>query len=182
MKKALKIIGASFIIGLCVFISSELLFGGFKYASTWAFFVNFAFYQIYSLVIGGCNMVLFEYLNSRDWKGRNGLRAVTGVFSSFFVTLVTLFLLRMGTAIGLNGDSFTSFISYERSHIVNYVFGGAFTIIVVLIITFIYIYKANQEKKVQDSELVAKTVTAKFESLKSQLDPHFLFKYYKLNT
>lgn len=162
-------------IGLFVFISSELLFGDFQYASTWSFFVNFAFYQIYAFVIGGCNMILFEYLNSRDWKGRNGLRAVTGVFSSFFVTLITLFLLRMGTAIWLNGESFKAFISYESDHIVNYVFGGAFTIIVVLIISFVYIYKANQEKKVQDSELVAKTVTAKFESLKSQLDPHFLF-------
>ena len=56
-----------------------------------------------------------------------------------------------------------------------YVFGLVLTLIISLIFHAIYFYKALTEKRVKEQQIVAKTETAKYESLKSQIDPHFLF-------
>jgi len=56
-----------------------------------------------------------------------------------------------------------------------FVFGISVTAIISLFFYIFYFYKAVTERKITDSEVVAKTETAKYESLKSQLDPHFLF-------
>ncbi|MDT8417477.1 MAG: 2TM domain-containing protein, partial [Lutibacter sp.] len=53
--------------------------------------------------------------------------------------------------------------------------GLVITLIVSLVFHTIYFYKALNEKKVKEQQIVAKTETAKYESLKSQIDPHFLF-------
>ncbi len=39
----------------------------------------------------------------------------------------------------------------------------------------IYFYKKSQENKVKEQKIIAGTASAKFESLKNQIDPHFLF-------
>jgi len=39
----------------------------------------------------------------------------------------------------------------------------------------VYFYKKSQENKVKEQKIIAGTASAKFESLKNQIDPHFLF-------
>ena len=39
----------------------------------------------------------------------------------------------------------------------------------------IYFYKKSQENKVKEQKIIAGTASAKFETLKNQIDPHFLF-------
>jgi hypothetical protein len=43
------------------------------------------------------------------------------------------------------------------------------------IVYFFLIYKSKQENKVREHKIVAQSASAKFETLKSQIDPHFLF-------
>ncbi len=50
-----------------------------------------------------------------------------------------------------------------------------FTFFILLIVHFIYLYKGYQENKVKEQKIIAGTASAKFESLKNQIDPHFLF-------
>ena len=44
-----------------------------------------------------------------------------------------------------------------------------------MIVNFIYLYKWYQENKLKEQKVIAGNASAKFESLKNQIDPHFLF-------
>jgi hypothetical protein len=57
----------------------------------------------------------------------------------------------------------------------DYIIASVFTFIILLIVHFLYIYKGYQENKVKQQKIIAGTASAKFESLKNQIDPHFLF-------
>ncbi|MFT5790921.1 MAG: two-component system LytT family sensor kinase, partial [Saprospiraceae bacterium] len=71
------------------------------------------------------------------------------------------------------GGSYNDFIANESYR--NYTFGLWITLTIVIVFHAVYFFKKNQENKVKESQIVAKNQTAKFESLKNQLDPHFLF-------
>src|SRR5690606_1094094 len=50
-----------------------------------------------------------------------------------------------------------------------------FTLVISLFFHAFYFYKELQENKVKEQKVIAGTASAKFESLKNQIDPHFLF-------
>ena len=119
-------------------------------------------------------MFYFKYLETIPWKENSGPRRIlAGVIGSTIVSMVGLFVLRMATATLYGGQSVTEFLARET--IANYYFGLSVALIVVLIFHVVYFYSKDQKKKVKESQIVAKTESAKFESLKNQLDPHFLF-------
>ena len=95
------------------------------------------------------------------------------LIGSVLITIVGLFLLRMITAVWLEHKSIEEFWASESMR--NYYFGIWVTLTVVITFHVIYFYNKFQKRKVKESQIVAKTQTAKFESLKNQLDPHFLF-------
>ncbi|HSN48627.1 MAG TPA: 2TM domain-containing protein [Flavobacterium sp.] len=70
-------------------------------------------------------------------------------------------------------ETFSDFIANENAS--DYIVTSIFTFIILFIVHFIYIYKAYQENKVKEQKIIAGTASAKFESLKNQIDPHFLF-------
>lgn len=69
--------------------------------------------------------------------------------------------------------SLDEFLANEN--IGNYLFPLLFTIIVSLSFHLFYFYKALQERRVAEQKIIAGTASAKFDALKNQLDPHFLF-------
>lgn len=163
-----------FLIGVLVFIIGKLLSGGLYFDSFNDFLFDFTIYQSYAFVLGYSNAFFFQYLETRDWSKHSGVqRIVVGILGSTVISLAGLFLLRMLTAMGLEGKSYAQFMQTESGN--NYVFGLAISLIVVLVFHLVYFYSRIQKKKVQESQIIAKTETAKFESLKNQLDPHFLF-------
>jgi len=88
--------------------------------------------------------------------------------------MIGLAFLRFVTIVIINVNPLENFINdkYASSY---YTFGLIITLIITLIFHAIFFYKALTEKKVNEQQIVAKTETAKYESLKSQIDPHFLF-------
>ncbi len=174
MNKKSKNILIVFIIGTIVFIIGNVFYGGFQFNNFNDFLINFSFYQLYSFVIGLSNIAFFTYLEKRKWnENERIMRIVTGVVGSVIITLICLFILRMFTAMTMSNKTFYEFIANDSFK--NYQFGLWATLTIVIIFHFIYFYNKYQQKKVKESQIVAKTETAKFESLKSQLDPHFLF-------
>ncbi len=174
MNTLTKKILITFFIGTVIFILANVFYDGFQFDNINEFFIVFSFYQLYSFILGFTNLTFFSYLEKQIWNKGEGLkRIVVGVIGSVIITLSGLFILRVLTAIIYNGKTFSEFIQTERYE--NYTFGLWITLTIVAIFHFIYFYSKYQQKKIKESQIVAKTESAKFESLKSQLDPHFLF-------
>lgn len=175
MNNTSRNISINFIIGCLIFIIANLFFGNnFKYETTTELVIHFSFYQLYSFVLGFSNMYYFVYLENRQWKDGEMLkRILIGLVGSVTITMIGLFILRLATAILYNGNSLQDFIATESY--TNYTFGLWIILTINVIFHFIYFYNRYHKNKVKESQIVAKTETAKFESLKNQLDPHFLF-------
>ena len=164
----------TFLIGCAVFIIGNLMSNMFRYDNTIDFLIEFGFYQLYAFVLGYSNTLLFTYMEKLKWKKEELLkRIVIGIVSSTIITLLGLFLIRMITALSLKGLTFKVFISNET--ISNYVFGLWVTLTIVIIFHLAYFYNKYQQNKIKEQKVIAGTASAKFDALKNQLDPHFLF-------
>ncbi len=174
MQKVIKEIGIAFIIGTFVFIIGAVFFEDYTHHSTKHYLISFGFYQLYAFVLGFSNTAYFNFLEKISWKDNNGYkRIIIGVLGSIIITLIGLFLLRAFTSVVYNGNTFIYFIENEK--LINYRFGFWITMIIVLIFHLIYFYNRYQKRKIKEQKVIAGTANAKFDALKNQLDPHFLF-------
>ena len=174
MSKNTKNIFITFGIGCLVFLIGNALYKGFAFENMNALVLNLIFYQLYAFVLGYSNMYFFDYIERYPWKDKDSLKRISiGISGSIVITLVGLFILRMTTAMFYENESFDTFITNESYR--NYTFGLWITLTIVITFHAVYFFKKNQEEKVKESQIVAQTQTAKFDALKNQLDPHFLF-------
>lgn len=174
MHKHVKNIFITFFIGIGVFIIGSLLDNGFQFESAKEFAIEFTFYQVYAFVLGYSNMFYFTYLESLHWKKSEGVkRVIIGLVGSVIITLIGLFVLRMLTALFYFENSFEHFIANESLR--PYQFGLWITLSIVVTFHIIYFYNQYQQNKIKEQKVIAGTASAKFDALKNQLDPHFLF-------
>jgi hypothetical protein len=82
-------------------------------------------------------------------------------------------VLRALTAVIYNGKSFSAFLINEKFKY--YQFGLWVTLTIVVIFHVIYFYNRYQQNRIKEQKVIAGTASAKFDALKNQLDPHFLF-------
>lgn len=135
---------------------------------------NFIYTMLYSVVLYFANALIFIQLDKYFEKNRFHLkRLVIGFLASFFVSGLTIFFLRMIEDVGFENNTIQEFIQNEMP--ANYVVAMVITIIVSLVIHLVYFYKSYQENKLKEQKIIAGTASAQFESLKNQIDPHFLF-------
>ncbi|NLP57960.1 2TM domain-containing protein [Lutibacter sp. B1] len=174
MNKLSKEILINFFIGVIVFVIGNAFYNQLQFSSLYDFLISFAFYQVYTFVISFSNTRYFSYLDTLHWAdGEKVKRILVGFFGSIVITLADLFVLRLLTAVYYDRVTFKEFIVEESYK--NYTFGLWITLTIVTVYHFIYYYNEYQKRKVKDSQKFAKQESAKFESLKNQLDPHFLF-------
>jgi hypothetical protein len=176
MTKSVKNIFVTVIIGVAVFFIGNFLEGdrGFDFETTQELLTELAFYQLYSFVLGYANMFFFDYLEKFKWKKYIGAkRIIIGIIGSLVITLVCLFFLRYITESFYREISFLEFAKKEEFS--NYNFGLWVTLNIVLIFHAVYFYNRYQQKKIKEQKVIAGTASAKFDALKNQLDPHFLF-------
>ncbi|WP_179006187.1 histidine kinase [Winogradskyella forsetii] len=174
MKKSLKRIFITFGIGTAVFLVGHLFFEGFEFKSVNDFLIDFGFYQLYAFVLGYSNMAFFYYMEKRNWKtGDTIKRVIIGIIGATTITLIGLFLLRVFTAIVIYDIEFERFIAGESWR--GYSFGLWITLSIITVFHIIYFYNRYQKNKIKEQKVIAGTASAKFDALKNQLDPHFLF-------
>ncbi len=174
MHKVTRNILIAFFIGVVIFFMDSALSGGFIYEDINESLIVFGIYQLYSFVISFSNIYYFDYLEKRTWKeGERNKRIFFGFAGSVVITLVDLFILNMFTEMFFNGKSFEEFIQGES--IAKYQFGLWITLSVVAVFHIIYFYNKYQQKKIKEQKVIAGAARAKFDALKNQLDPHFLF-------
>jgi len=173
MNSLFKNIMLCFLIGIGIQIISSLMFGNTNLSFDYLL-KSFFIYQMYSFVIGFSNMSLFAYLKKNSSKEDNSKKKLILDFVySIVLTLTCLVVLNFVTSVIIFENSVAHFIKQQRPS--SYIFGVIITVLIILAFHLFYFYKALNDKKVKEHQIVAKTETAKYESLKSQIDPHFLF-------
>ncbi|MBP9848987.1 MAG: 2TM domain-containing protein [Flavobacterium sp.] len=136
--------------------------------------VNLGYTILYGLTLYYANAFLFIYLDSIFEVERfTKRRIIIGFLGSFLISVVVIFLLRIIEDVIIEGESFDAFLQNET--LANYLVTIIITFFVTLAFHAFYFYKAYQENKVKEQKIIAGTASAQFESLKNQIDPHFLF-------
>lgn len=175
MSKLIKNIIVTFFIGCVVFVIGTLMSGGFHYKSTNEFLIYFGIYQLYTFTITYVNTLYFDYMENRKFQNYEIIkRIIYGVLGTTVITLITIFLLRVFVEVLIFGEPFETFIVNETWE-GGYSFGLWITLTIVSIFYIIYFYNRYQKNKIKEQKVIAGTASAKFDALKNQLDPHFLF-------
>lgn len=134
----------------------------------------FLYTMTYGLTLYYANAVVFMGLDKMFANNRfTPKRLVFGFLASFTVTIGVLFLLHLGQVVVIEGKPIELFLAKESP--ANYLVSIIITLIVSLAIHAFYFYKALSERKIKEQQFIAGAANARFESLKNQIDPHFLF-------
>ncbi|TDD77619.1 histidine kinase [Flavobacterium caseinilyticum] len=137
-------------------------------------YVHFLYCMLYSVTLYLVNAALFVFLDKVFKDNIYAVkRIIIGFVGSFFISLFTIFSLRIFLNVIVEKKSMTDFLANETPS--NYIESTIITFIILLGVHALHFYKAYNENKVKEQKIIAGTANAKFESLKNQIDPHFLF-------
>lgn len=176
MKSNYKIIAVGVLIGVIYFLIDQIFvyLAGGTFSLNWHVFESLVIYGLYSLPLTYVNFKFFHYINHNlNGEKYSKYRFLIGFIGSVIFTLSTFFVVRMIHKMGIGGSSFEEFIDGENFQL--YFVVLLFTLVISLFFHAFYFYQALQENKVKEQKVIAGTASAKFESLKNQIDPHFLF-------
>ncbi len=176
MKRILKDLGKAFFVGSLVFIVLGIVqyANGYTFSNGRELLVAFFYNQLYAVVLYLVNAYYFGFLlkkfPNQVFKAKNLFK---GLFGGILITLLSLFFIRFITEVVIDGKAFSEFISAER--VEYYYISFIISFVVTTIFYVVYYYRNKQEKRVTEQKIIAGTASAKFDALKNQLDPHFLF-------
>ncbi len=174
--RILKEFGKAFFVGTLVFIILGLIqyINGYEFANSKEILITFLYNQLYSVVLYMVNAHYFGFLlkqfPNQVFKTRNLLK---GLLGGILVTLLGLFFIRIITEVIIEGRNFSEFIFSEK--IEYYYISFIISAVVTTIFYAFYYYRNKQQTIVTEQKIIAGTASAKFDALKNQLDPHFLF-------
>ncbi|MFC3159978.1 Histidine kinase [Chryseobacterium arachidis] len=133
---------------------------------------------MYSFLLGIGNGLINDFLNKKfPWSEATTKRAVISIISILIANFILVYFC-----------NYMNFVVFQKSATTEEYFSGKynyinwFTINIALLISaflhargFMEELKKTSKKEVVEQKLIAKSANAQFESLKNQLDPHFLF-------
>ena len=176
MKNLLKIAGIGAVIGVVIMVIDQAIryFSGAEIALNEQLGRTFTYYMIYSIPLSLVNSIFFDYLNERViWDRYKKYRVAIGFIGSVTITLITIFFIRAFIEMVIEGETWQEFIDGERT--IYYLVALIITMVISLFFHAVYYYKELQKNKITEQKVIAGTASAKFDALKNQLDPHFLF-------
>lgn len=175
INKLIKEVPRAIIISISIFIVLVLirLITGNTISFDSDLLVNFGYAMMYGLSLYFANAIIFIYLDKVFNTTYTLKRIVIGFLSSFLVSIFVIFLLRIFEDVLIRNMTFSEYIQNES--ISNYVVSSVLTFVVTLAFHTFYFYRAYNENKVKEQKIIASSASAQFESLKNQIDPHFLF-------
>ncbi|WP_262150288.1 2TM domain-containing protein [Chryseobacterium foetidum] len=133
---------------------------------------------MYSFFLGAGNGLINDYLNKKfPWSEATTKRAIISIVVILIANTILVYFC-----------NYMNFVVFQKAATTQQYFSGRynfinwFTINVALLISaflhakgFMDELKKTSRKEVVEQKLIAKSANAQFESLKNQLDPHFLF-------
>ena len=173
MGSFLKVLRASIVITL-ILVVFRLLFADWDNLSMYSELQFTGVSFIYSFILTCVNAYYNEYISKiYSWDKQTQKRLWIGALGSIVLTVLAFAIVRWFTEVVLFGKDFNTFIATEKSEY--YIYALVITLIVSLFLHAFYFYKALQDTKVKEQKIIAGSASAKFDALKNQLDPHFLF-------
>lgn len=176
MKNIIRIVGIGVLIGVILLVLEQTfrLVSGVEVELDQRLLKVLGFYILYSLPLSFVNGYFFDYLNKKVvWGNRQRFRFIIGLIGSVFITLFTIFIVRILHKVVFEGLTYAEF--FETENLQFYFIALIITLVISLAFHAFEFYKIIQDKKVTEQKIIAGTASAKFESLKNQIDPHFLF-------
>lgn len=170
-KTALNLLYINIIVSLFIF----LIDGGEKTFERYS--VNFLISGMYTFFIGLGNGFLNDYLDSKfSWTDETRKRTIAAIVGTLLMNIALVYFCNYLNFIVIQGKNPEKFFNGEMNFI-NWFFIN-FAIMISAIghaRGFMAAWKNSTKKEVVEQKLIAKSANAQFESLKNQLDPHFLF-------
>ncbi len=175
MKGFLKVLRLSLIITVIVAVLSIFVFGDGIY--TWEHITQqVVISAIFSFGLTAVNSYYYDGMEIRyKWESDPKKRLWVGALGSLVLTIITFGLLRFLIYFYYTGNSIGEFLVRERENPGAYVIALTITLIASLFTHAFYFYRALQKREVKEQKIIAGTASARFDALKNQLDPHFLF-------
>jgi len=159
-------IGNFIIYSITFFLNSNTLAQYFLNFSTINYFIGYFIFSVFAAFIG--SNIFYNY---RQEINKNGYHRYV-IWKYIIQAIVTnLFLYFVFTK--LVNPFFPAIIFYP--HVMNYVMIGLITVAFLSIFYFLEKKRQSFESEIIKESTKAETATAQFETLKNQLDPHFLF-------
>ena len=133
---------------------------------------------VYSFFLGISNGLVNKLLSQKySWTEETTKRTVLGIVVTLIANVIVCYLCGY-----LNFVVIQNTATIEEFFSEKYAFTNWFTINIALLASaflhaksFMEEWKKSSRKEVVEQKLIAKSANAQFESLKNQLDPHFLF-------
>ena len=170
-KTALNLLYINIIVSLFIF----LIDGGEKTFERYS--VTFLISGMYTFFIGLGNGFLNDYLDSKfSWTEETRKRTIAAIVGTLVMNIALVYFCNYLNFIVIQGKNPEKFFNGEMNFI-NWFFIN-FAIMISAIghaRGFMAAWKNSTKKEVVEQKLIAKSANAQFESLKNQLDPHFLF-------
>lgn len=170
-KTALNLLYINIIVSLFIF----LIDGGEKTFERYS--VTFLISGMYTFFIGLGNGFLNDYLDSKfSWTDETRKRTIAAIVGTLMMNVALVYFCNYLNFIVIQGKNPEKFFNGEMNFI-NWFFIN-FAIMISAIghaRGFMAAWKNSTKKEVVEQKLIAKSANAQFESLKNQLDPHFLF-------
>ena len=170
-KTALNLLYINIIVSLFIF----LIDGGEKTFERYS--ITFLISGMYTFFIGLGNGFLNDYLDSKfSWTDETRKRTIAAIVGTLVMNIALVYFCNYLNFIVIQGKNPEKFFNGEMNFI-NWFFIN-FAIMISAIghaRGFMAAWKNSTKKEVVEQKLIAKSANAQFESLKNQLDPHFLF-------
>ena len=176
MKKLFKTIASGIIVGVVIMLIDQTIryFSGAEIMIDNNFYRTLLYYMLYAVPLSLVNGYFFDYINTDVvWNRYKKYRIVLGFLGSVIITLITIFFIRAFIQMVIEGETVDEFINTERPEF--YFSALLITLVISLFFHAVYFYQQLQKNKIKEQKVIAGTASAKFDALKNQLDPHFLF-------
>jgi len=130
--------------------------------------------MIFALILYMVNAYWIQYLVVTYKHDLFSLKRFTiGIIGNILVSILGIFLSRFVIVVVFEKMPLIEFLNNEKPGY--YLSSLILAIGISLIFYATWYYKYRQETKVKEQKIIAGTASAKFDALKNQLDPHFLF-------
>jgi hypothetical protein len=160
-----------YLVFLVVFYFTRDSTEGFDIAKAWEeYYTN----MIFAIILYAVNAMWFEYLGKKYSYQIFTPKLFTFALSgNILLSLIGVFISKVILLMGIYKLSWNQFLAQQT--VTNYRISMLIALVVSLVFYAAWYYKNRQETKVKEQKIIAGTASAKFDALKNQLDPHFLF-------